>query len=88
MAHISTAASMLFYQSAYYGMFSLLDKRDIHLIGRYCPICPLNVYVGSETGMRPCVIHSPKVLLLKYDPLSKSWIFQENTSREHLKFCA
>jgi len=56
---------------------SLLDKRDIHSIGQCCPICPSNADVGSETGMRPYVIHSPKVLLLKYDPPSKSWIFRK-----------
>jgi len=73
---------------SYYGTSSLLDERDIHLIGQFCPICPLNVNVGSETGMRPCVIHSPKVLLLKYGPPFKVLDFQENTSKEHLKFCA
>jgi len=77
MAHISAAAGRLFYRSAYYGMFSLLDKRDIRLIGQFCRICPLNIDVGPETGMRACVIHSPKVLLLKYGPLSKSWIFKK-----------
>lgn len=77
MAHISPAAGTLFCRIAYYGTFSLLDKSDIHLIGQCCPICPLNVNVSLETGMRPCVIHSPKVLLLKYDPLSKSWIFRK-----------
>jgi hypothetical protein len=77
MAHISTAAGTLFYRITDYGTFSLLDKRDIHLIGQCCPICPLNINMGSETGMRPCVFHSPKVLLLKYGPLSKSWIFRK-----------
>lgn len=77
MAHIPTTASMLFYRNTYYGTFSLLDKRDIHLIGQCCPLCPLNIDVGSETGMRPCVNHSLKVLLLKYDPLSKCWIFRK-----------
>ena len=86
MANISTATGTLFYQSAYYGTSSILDRRDIHLIGQFCPICPLNVDVGSETGMRPCVIHSPKVLLLKYDPLSKSWIFRKMLLRNILNF--
>ena len=75
MAHVSTLAGTLFYRSAYCWTFSLLDKRDVHLIGQCCSLCPLNIDVGSETEMRPCVIRSPKVLLLKYDPLSKSWIF-------------
>jgi hypothetical protein len=77
MAHVSSVAGALFYRNAYYWMFSLLDKRDVYLIGQSCPLCPLNIDVGSETEMRPCVIHSPRVLLLKYDPFSKSWIFRK-----------
>ena len=77
MAHISAAAGRLFYRSAYYRMFSPLYKRNIHLIGQFYHICPSNIDVGPETGMRPCVIHSLKVLLLKCGPLSKSWIFKK-----------
>ena len=29
-------------------MFSLLDKKNVHLIGQCCPVCPLEVNVGLQ----------------------------------------
>lgn len=72
-SHICATAGALFDLNAYCGtMFSVLGERDTHLIGQCCPICPLHVNVGSETGMRPSVSDIPKVLLHKNDPLSQS----------------